>query len=148
MYKDYLQHEGNENSGRYPRGSGDRPYQHTGNGFSKRDIRDANIKDLKTIVNDINSGSKSTLDPLIELAKQNKKRKTNRIDLNNLSNEELSKFIKRYNLEKKYKEIISETTPSASDKLQAFLNVVGPISSLAITGLTIAQLLNAGKQTK
>lgn len=30
-----LIHEGNENSGRYPRGSGERPYQHTGHRFGK-----------------------------------------------------------------------------------------------------------------
>lgn len=30
MYEDYLMHVGNKNSGRYPRGSGDRPYQHDG----------------------------------------------------------------------------------------------------------------------
>jgi hypothetical protein len=31
-----LMHEGNENSGRYPRGSGDRPFQHVGLRFGKR----------------------------------------------------------------------------------------------------------------
>lgn len=32
----FLIHEGNKNSGRYPRGSGDRPFQHVGGHFGKR----------------------------------------------------------------------------------------------------------------
>lgn len=34
--RSFLIHEGNRNSGRYPRGSGERPFQHVGRAFSKR----------------------------------------------------------------------------------------------------------------
>lgn len=41
---DTLAHKGNENSGRYPRGSGERPYQHT----AKKGWSDLEIKDKET----------------------------------------------------------------------------------------------------
>lgn len=41
---DTLAHKGNENSGRYPRGSGERPYQHAG----KKNWSDLEITDKET----------------------------------------------------------------------------------------------------
>lgn len=45
--KDFLSHEGNENSGRYRRGSGERPWQHVGNKVKKRRVASSVVRIMR-----------------------------------------------------------------------------------------------------
>lgn len=54
MSENYLIHFGNKNSGRYPRGSGERPHQHDGYGKVGRKLKK---KEIKSVAKDINNNS-------------------------------------------------------------------------------------------
>ena len=107
MNDNYLIHFGNKNSGRYPRGSGDRPHQHDG---------------LRARI----SKKKARLDNRIE------RRETAR-DSYKLSNEELDKHITRLSKENQLKDLTKRVN-SGRGEVNRNLKKAGGIATGAVIG--------------
>ncbi len=107
MNDNYLIHFGNKNSGRYPRGSGERPHQHDGLG--------ARI-----------SKKKARLDNRIE------RRETAR-DSYKLSNEELDRHITRLDKENRLKDLTKRVN-SGRGEVNKNLKKAGGIATGAVIG--------------
>lgn len=159
-----LYHVGNENSGRYPRGSGERPYQHGGSGIprslkrmSKRKLKKMSVTELQELVRAQQEAGKQ-----IELRREyernakrlrnNKplsstKKKTKDDPIKSLSDDELRKRTTRLELERNYKQLMSQTVPkkhATVKKILARVDAPGTIGDLGkqIFSATATDILN------
>ena len=57
-----------------------------------------------------------------------------------MTDEELSKYIRRANLEKQYASLSSEDVASGHEKVMAALDVIGAAASVAVIGFKIAEI--------
>ena len=135
---DELFHIVTASSGRYPRGSGARPYQRT-SFFDRLDNTDEKkIKAQQKIVNE--SGSifgkvkegipKRFTDPVYK-----------KYDLSKLSNDDLKHYIDRFDLEKKYINFMKEREPAkrrGAETVKELLSVAGTAAAVTSSALGIA----------
>lgn len=168
-----LQHEGNENSGRYPLGSGKRPFQHRGGSSSKRrkaaDMSDDELiayNKRKGLENQYNKLSKGEADKLEKtrnlinetsnafnrtsnMLRQDANQKTwSRMDLSKMSDQELRDKINRENLEIQYSKMFNSSSPEISkgrEWTQKIFDVGGDVLSFTGSALTIALAIKALK---
>lgn len=144
--KDFLSHEGNENSGRYRRGSGERPWQHVKN-FSKRNLtrnvkvgKDKPKKSKAEVL--VGDTSKSTQDItnnlsriLSTIRKYDKKENDQKITL---SDKELSDAIRRLELEKRYASLTTAQKQSGYEKAMDALSLIGSTTAIAASSVAVA----------
>lgn len=144
----YLVHIGNKNSGRFPRGSGERPYQH-GGGPSVRAVKGrmhdrrvgvmfertekngkdkANISPAEAATKDAQKAVESASDLVraTEKLAKNGKSKTDS-PAKRMSDEELRKAINRMELERRFDSLSSNDTYDGWEKTEDILSVVGGV---------------------
>lgn len=144
--KDFLSHEGNENSGRYRRGSGERPWQHVKN-FSKRNLT-RNIKvgkdkpkksKAEVLVGDTSKSAQDITNNLSNvlstIRKYDKKGKDQKITL---SDKELSDAIRRLELEKRYNSLTTAQKQSGYEKAMDALSLIGSTTAIAASSVAVA----------
>lgn len=144
--KDFLSHEGNDNSGRYRRGSGERPWQHVKN-FAKRNLtrnvkvgKDKPKKSKAEVL--VGDTSKSTQDItnnlsriLSTIRKYDKKENDQKITL---SDKELSDAIRRLELEKRYSSLTTAQKQSGYEKAMDALSLIGSTTAIAASSVAVA----------
>lgn len=154
--KDFLSHEGNENSGRYRRGSGERPWQHV-KSFSQRNLtrnvkvgKDKPKKSKAEVL--VGDTSKSTQDItnnisriLSTIRKYDKKENDQKITL---SDKELSDAIRRLELEKRYSSLTTVQKRDGYEKAMDALSLIGSTTAIAASSVAIAAgIYNIKKHT-
>ena len=111
-------------SGRYPWGSGDRPYQSLGQGSKKKkggggdlSINDSelqrNLKTSKKVIRETSNALK-TIDRNIDDGSNNHEKKWERMELSDMSDQELRDKINRENLEIQYSKTFNSKEPEVS----------------------------------
>ncbi len=133
-----LMHEGNENSGRYPRGSGERPFQHGGGGrgssrFKKKETRKDRVtkatgREIGTAIKKFGSalskGAQATRDAVANHKRKKFERELDRLErnpkkfktkdvarlVNQMSDDELNERIKMLQQRDVYKQLIGKKT--------------------------------------
>lgn len=144
--KDFLSHEGNENSGRYRRGSGERPWQHVKN-FSKRNLT-RNVKvgkdkpkksKAEVLVGDTSKSAQDITNNLSSvlsiIRKYDKKGNDQKIAL---SDKELSDAIRRLELEKRYASLTTAQKQSGYEKAMDALSLIGSTTAIAASSVAVA----------
>lgn len=154
--KDFLSHEGNENSGRYRRGSGERPWQHVKN-FSKRNLT-RNVKvgkdkpkksKAEVLVGDTSKSAQDITNNLSSvlsiIRKYDKKGNNQKIAL---SDKELSDAIRRLELEKRYSSLTTAQKQSGYEKAMDALSLIGSTTAIAASSVAVAAgIYNIKKRT-
>ena len=134
----YLMHVGNENSGRYRRGSGERPYQHVANKFLARNIKGGKDKPLTSLaektVNDAQKGVVAGKQAVktFDKVKNKKKREQKYLEaaekVSKMSDQEIRDIVNRKNLEKSYIDSLDiNTLTKGEQKALDILDVTGDI---------------------
>lgn len=129
----YFAHKGNENSGRYKRGTGERPFQHAINP-SLKSGKGPNQSPLeKTLgVTGTNIGNIQKTESAIHTLHNTGKDIQIRRSAKHMSDEELRQVINRKNLEKQYAEAMADPSRDyGHQKLQAILGTVGTVVAIA-----------------
>lgn len=161
---DVLQH-GNRNSGRYPRGSGERPWQHEGgHGNSRRRASDMSDDDLKKAVarkglerqyKKMYGGSKlektkTLIDETTSAVnrvnnknreKLNRRPQHERMNLDGMTDKELRDKINRELLEKQYSDLFGpevDTVSKGERKAAEVLDYAGDVLAISSSALAIA----------
>lgn len=159
----YLIHEGNENSGRYRRGSGKRPFQHRGGSKSKKSrpseeemqaaIKRYNIERqydkavkgssdrLEKTRNLLNETSNAFNRTSNALRQESNRTSYERMDLSKMTDQQLRDRINRENLEIQYSKMFNSKAPEISKGkayVQKFFDVGGDALSMTGSALAIA----------
>lgn len=162
----WLSH-GGPGSGRYPEGSGDRPYQHRGFSFrrKKRTVRGVTdsplkgkskvtsvdkkdeskkgptAKDIENFgkkVSDVNNATR-TLGSNVEIIYRHiRNSKKKKNRASGLTDDELRTAINRIQMEQRYNELTASKKSSGYEKTMAALAIIGSAATIAGTGITIA----------
>lgn len=122
-------HIGNENSGRYPRGSGDRPFQRMPSWRRKKLIKTVN-KAIISKTKEIDKANASHVNkkPISDEQKNLKEirnRKTTRRNIRHLSDEEIRRTISRLRDEKTLKELIDSDISPGRKAISEILSSAG-----------------------
>lgn len=132
-HDDYLAHTGNKNSGRYKRGSGQRPFQHMFNPTLKNG-KGPNQSPFEKTMGTTGKGIESVqkTEGAIHGLKNVGQDIKNRNDARHMTDDELRQVINRKNLEKQYAEAMADPARDyGHQKLQAILGTVGTAVSIA-----------------
>ena len=125
----FLAHEGNANSGRYPRGSGKNPYQHA---EKIRKIQKGVLKDIDNIYEISRSSRASKI----------RKKIYKKNEVSKLTDQEILKKINRMNLERTYNSLLENKEISKKGegivntvlrKVSSGLKLAGSVSALSLT---------------
>lgn len=152
-----LSHIGNENSGRYPRGSGDRPNQHVSSARgtvkkkkkSKKEDRISKLNKSAKSFSDVESKAQnvsSDISKAYNLLYNSKYKNENRAKY--LSDDELKNAINRIQLEQRYNELTMPPKSKGYDRAMAAIAVLGSIAGVAATGITIVSGVKSLKKDK
>lgn len=152
----YIEHYGiPRRSGRYPWGSGDRPYQ-----GSEPKAKAVKAKIDKALTPSIKQGKdKPSISPaekvlketskindsskeLIKRKEEIRRRKTKREDLSQYTNEELQKKIQRMNLERQYSTLTDNDINPGYQKTMDVLDTFGDVLAIAASAVGIAVGIN------
>lgn len=147
----YLVHIGNKNSGRYPRGSGERPYQHSGgasvratkgklpqkgkSGMFDQTIKGGkdkpNISPAEQMIKQLGKIAESSSD-IVKASERIQKGKGNSDSpAKKMSDEELRKAINRMELERRYDSLSANDTYDGFQKATDILSIVGGVVGIA-----------------
>lgn len=143
--KDFLSHEGNENSGRYRRGSGDRPFQHIKRAAKKgltRNVKVGKDKPKKSRAEVLVGDTAKSTEEITKnvgtiLTKINKYKKQNNEHIT-LTDKELSDAIRRLEMERRYASLTSSQKESGYERAMDALAVIGSTTAIAASGVAIA----------
>ena len=138
-------------SGRYPWGSGDRPYQSLGgkskkhgggDGLSGSDSqRQRNLKTAKKVSRET-SNALRTIDRNIDDGSRSNEKKWERMDLSNMTDQELRDKINRENLEIQYSKTFNSQEPEISKGKKFVKNMFKyGIEGLEVAGTVISIIL-------
>lgn len=148
-----LWHIGTDTSGRYPRGSGMRPYQHVDNKDLMYDIRNYKLgKEYDEIfykderdeflkkANDLNKFAKDMYES-IKISNDNRPNyQKYQKNLSALSDDELRSILNRMNMEKQYSSLMTEMSPhveSGKEKIKRYLGY-GVTATTAVASISTA----------
>ena len=129
--EDYLSH-GGPGSGRYPKGFKLHKYlsrtEKVGKDKSPKSKAEILSKDINTTINEIVTGTNKVLS-LKNKSKLNTKK---------LSDEQLSRAIRRIELERRYNSLTSEETNKGRNRVMNVLEILGSVTAVATSGVTVA----------
>ena len=161
---EFLMHVGNKNSGRYRRGSGDRPYQHDGR-RSASDMSDDELKKYvarKGLERQYNKMSKGTdkLDRARNITEAssnainrinnkeqqrvNRRPQRERMNLDGMTDKELRDRINRELLEKQYSDLFGpevDTVSKGEKKFAQILDTAGDVLAVTTSAILLAQAI-------
>lgn len=156
---------GNRNSGRYPRGSGDRPWQHEpGHNHGRSSVRDMSDDDLKKAVarkglekqykkmykdnrledvKDVVDATSSVINRVNNKNREklNRRPQRERMNLDGMTDKELRDRINRELLEKQYSDLFGPEKQTVTDgerKVAEILDCAGDVVGLASSALLMA----------
>lgn len=165
VWREELYHEGTpKHSGRFPWGSGENPFHHTGRKLRKlgkltekreqekkavansnKGSGSKNLSKEKKVIDESNEVSKSLSNVAKSVADKKRAEAKRDIDLSEMTDDELRSVITRHNLEKQYKEIAVADTKVGADRVADTLKIVGDV--LVVTS-SVVGLASAIKDLK
>lgn len=161
---EFLMHFGNKNSGRYRRGSGDRPYQHDG----RRSASDMSDDELKKYVarkglerqyskmskgtdkldraRNITEASSNAINRISNKEQQrvNRRPQRERMNLDGMTDKELRDRINRELLEKQYSDLFGpevDTVSKGEKKFAQILDTAGDVLAVTTSAILLAQAI-------
>ena len=128
----WLSH-GGPGSGRYPKGFKLHKYlsrtEKVGKDKPQKSKAEILSKDINTTINGIVTGTNKVLS-----LKKNK----SELNTKNLSDEQLSRAIRRIELERRYNSLTSEETNRGRERIMNALEIIGSVTAVAASGVTVA----------
>ena len=141
--EDYLAHIGNQNSGRYPRGSGKNPFQHIKDKVDKWIIPNTKAgKDkpqqsaAERTTREVKRGIEEASNAVGRLADMKRRKQPSKSS--QMSEADLNSAIRRMRLEQEYDRLSASTIATGYDKVQDILSVAGSLAGIAASAATVA----------
>ena len=129
----WLSH-GGPGSGRYPKGFKLHKYlfrtEKVGKDKPKKSKAEILSKDINTTINEIATGANKVLSL--------KNKSGNKSNTKKLSDEQLSRAIRRIELERRYNSLTSEETNKGLKRAMNALEIIGSVTAVAASGVTVA----------
>lgn len=141
IYNNVLYHVGNENSGRYPRGSGERPYQHTGTKKYSIEQQQAIAQHITGITNNAYNTYRNIDTRHSEIGKKKKTAKLYE-EVHKMDDTELKSKVERLIRENNYVRNIQQQAVRPSVKAHVFA-ILDDIKDVAVTATSLLTLLIA-----
>lgn len=137
----FLKHIGNKNSGRYRKGSGDRPFQHVSK-YLLRTEKSGKDKPLTSKAERLSKDVKNATDELssgvMRITNAIDKKHKSKSSKNKMTDEELSRAIRRIEMERRYASLTNSEISKGKEIVSTILSTAGTVTSLAASGVAIA----------
>ena len=125
-------------SGRYPWGSGDRPYQGDGIAPSKKVKKPINPNQLNTSLNNASNLSRHGSNVVKQTAERKKMRENANVDLSKMTDQELQKAVNRMTLERNYNSLTSDKKIRGHLYVSNILDTAGDVTAGLASAVAIA----------